>query len=315
MPNGEDRKLKFVVKVRDPETDEFKPIYIAPDATDKVRGDVKLSDAIDSDLNAAEGMTAATPKAVKDAMAKVNKKVDKESEDPQSVASDLTINGKLSTKKDLTVDGKATIGQGADITGSLTVSNNLSVTGSETVTGKLNANGGLTVVGETNVGNVTSTGSITSETVTVNDTLDVTGNTTVGGDISTSGSITAEKDITTNGNLNAVDVKASGNVDVTGQMTVTGTSQFSDLLSAEKGVKVPEGQFFEGNLQGTAAKATQLDIEEDVGSKIEPVYFSGGKPVACGDYLGVTVVSESKPEEEHVLFWIEPEESDKRLEG
>ena len=280
MPNGEDRKLGFVVKVRDPETDEFKPIYIAPDATDTVRGDVKLSDVIDSDLNAAEGMTAATPKAVKDAMSEVNKKVDKETEDPQAVVSDLSIGGKLSTSSDLDVAGKATVKQGADITGDLTVSRNLSIGGTETVTGRLNANGGLTVVGETSTGNITSSGDISAE----------------GAGSFGSGNFTND-------------------VEIGGQLTVTGESEFSGKMVAQKGITVPEGETFTGNLTGTADKVKQLDIEEDVGSKIEPVYFSGGKPVACGDYLGVTVVSETKPEGEQVLFWIEPEEKDKRLEG
>lgn len=38
---------------------------LVADATDAVKGITKLSDAIDSDLNAASGVTAATPKAVK----------------------------------------------------------------------------------------------------------------------------------------------------------------------------------------------------------------------------------------------------------
>ena len=54
MPNGADKKLNFVAKVYDPTAKEFKPIYIAPDATDKVQGDVKLSDATNSTLNAAK---------------------------------------------------------------------------------------------------------------------------------------------------------------------------------------------------------------------------------------------------------------------
>lgn len=93
MPNGADKKLNFVAKVYDPTAKEFKPIYIAPDATDKVQGDVKLSDATNSTLNAAEGMTAATPAAVKAVQDNANKKLDKETDTAQTVKSAVTFSG------------------------------------------------------------------------------------------------------------------------------------------------------------------------------------------------------------------------------
>ena len=93
MPNGADKKLNFVAKVYDPTAKEFKPIYIAPDATDKVQGDVKLSDATNSTLNAATGMTAATPAAVKSVQDNANKKLDKEITTAQTVKSAVTFSG------------------------------------------------------------------------------------------------------------------------------------------------------------------------------------------------------------------------------
>lgn len=93
MPNGADKKLNFVAKVYDPIAKEFKPIYIAPDATDKVQGDVKLSDATNSTLNAAEGMTAATPAAVKAANDNANNKLDKTTTSAQTVKSAVTFSG------------------------------------------------------------------------------------------------------------------------------------------------------------------------------------------------------------------------------
>lgn len=93
MPNGADKKLNFVAKVYDPVAKEFKPIYIAPDATDKVQGDVKLSDATNSTLNAAEGMTAATPAAVKAANDNANNKLDKTTSTAQTVKSAVTFSG------------------------------------------------------------------------------------------------------------------------------------------------------------------------------------------------------------------------------
>ena len=65
MPNGEDKRLNFTLKIWDAQANAYRPVYIAPDGTDTVQGDVKLSDATNSTLNAASGMTAATPAAVK----------------------------------------------------------------------------------------------------------------------------------------------------------------------------------------------------------------------------------------------------------
>lgn len=69
-PNDESMKSNFVAKVWDKKAKEYKPIYTAPDATDEVRGDVYLSDDIDSADDAKKSVTAATPKAVKDALEK-----------------------------------------------------------------------------------------------------------------------------------------------------------------------------------------------------------------------------------------------------
>lgn len=68
-PNG------FTARVYDPLNQEWRPIYQAPDATNAVQGDVFLSDAVDSTLNAATGMTAATPAAVKAANDNANTKI------------------------------------------------------------------------------------------------------------------------------------------------------------------------------------------------------------------------------------------------
>lgn len=103
MPNGADKKLNFVAKVYDPVAKDFKPIYIAPDATDKVQGDVKLSDATDSTLNASQGMTAATPAAVKAANDNANNKLDKTTPEPQTVAGQVTFNSLVTGNKGITV--------------------------------------------------------------------------------------------------------------------------------------------------------------------------------------------------------------------
>lgn len=65
-PN-DNTQLNFTAKVWDTTAKAWKPIYIAPDATSAIRGDVYLSDAVNSTDNAATGVTAATPAAVKNA--------------------------------------------------------------------------------------------------------------------------------------------------------------------------------------------------------------------------------------------------------
>ena len=76
-PNDRSKLLNFVAKVYDPVAKAYKPIYEAPDATNSVYGDVLLSDATDSELNAATGVTAATPKAVKTVNDALANKLDK----------------------------------------------------------------------------------------------------------------------------------------------------------------------------------------------------------------------------------------------
>ena len=141
MPNGADKKLNFVAKVYDPAAKEFKPIYIAPDATDKVQGDVKLSDATDSTLNAAEGMTAATPAAVKAVQDDANKKLDKETTTAQTVKSAVTfsglVTGSAGFKGNLTgnVTGNASTASQLQTPRTISVKSGTSAAGSATFSG------------------------------------------------------------------------------------------------------------------------------------------------------------------------------------
>lgn len=103
MPNGEDKKLNFTFKVWDETAGAYRPVYIAPDATDTVQGDVKLSDAIDSELDAANGMTAASPKAVKMVQDSANNKLDKVAGADQTVVSKVTFNNTIVVNQGITV--------------------------------------------------------------------------------------------------------------------------------------------------------------------------------------------------------------------
>lgn len=103
MPNGKNKQLNFTLKVWDAAAGAYRPVYIAPDATDKVQGDVKLSDATNSTANAASGMTAATPAAVKAVADAAGNKLDKLTSADQTVASKVTFNNSVIGNKGITV--------------------------------------------------------------------------------------------------------------------------------------------------------------------------------------------------------------------
>lgn len=94
-PNDSTMKNNFVAKVYDPTLKTYRPIYIAPDATDNKRGEVWLSDATDATNSAATGVVAATPKAVKAVNDNANNKLDKTTANAQSVKSPTTFTGRV----------------------------------------------------------------------------------------------------------------------------------------------------------------------------------------------------------------------------
>lgn len=94
-PNDSTMKNNFVAKVYDPTLKTYRPIYVAPDATDNKRGEVWLSDATNATDNAATGVVAATPKAVKAVNDNANNKLDKTIATAQSVKSPTTFEGKV----------------------------------------------------------------------------------------------------------------------------------------------------------------------------------------------------------------------------
>lgn len=94
-PNDSTMKNNFVAKVYDPTLKTYRPIYVAPDATNNKRGEVWLSDAIDATDSAATGVVAATPKAVKAVNDNANNKLDKTTANAQSVTSPTTFAGRV----------------------------------------------------------------------------------------------------------------------------------------------------------------------------------------------------------------------------
>lgn len=94
-PNDSTMKNNFVAKVYDPTFKTYRPIYVAPDATDNKRGEVWLSDATNATDSAATGVVAATPKAVKAVNDNANNKLDKTTATAQSIKSPTTFKGKV----------------------------------------------------------------------------------------------------------------------------------------------------------------------------------------------------------------------------
>lgn len=94
-PNDAAKLLNFVAKVYDPKARAWKPVYELPDATNQVHGGVYLSDAVNETSNAATGVVAATPKAVKIVNDNANNKLDKTTGAAQNVASAVTFAGKI----------------------------------------------------------------------------------------------------------------------------------------------------------------------------------------------------------------------------
>jgi hypothetical protein len=97
-PNNKSKLLNFVAKVYDPIAKTYKPIYEAPDATSEVYGDVLLSDKVDETLDAATGVTAATPKALSDLD---KRKLDLKSSKDQTVSGPVHFNGRATFGQEL----------------------------------------------------------------------------------------------------------------------------------------------------------------------------------------------------------------------
>lgn len=149
MPNGADKKLNFVAKVWDEVAQAYRPIYIAPDATDTVQGDVKLSDATDSLLDAANGMTAATPKAVKAVQDNANNKLDKVAGADQTVASKVTFQNEQTFSKGAVIPSgyylTGDVEGNASTATTLETSRNISVKSGNATAGSANFNGSANI--------------------------------------------------------------------------------------------------------------------------------------------------------------------------
>lgn len=128
-PNDSTMKNNFVAKVYDPTLKTYRPIYVAPDATDNKRGEVWLSDATNATDNAATGVVAATPKAVKAVNDNANNKLDKTTANEQSVKSPTTFAGRITGNGGFTGNLTGNVTGNADTATKLKTARSISVKG------------------------------------------------------------------------------------------------------------------------------------------------------------------------------------------
>lgn len=128
-PNDSTMKNNFVAKVYDPTLKTYRPIYVAPDATDNKRGEVWLSDATNATDSAATGVVAATPKAVKAVNDNANNKLDKTTTNAQSVKSPTTFAGRVTGNGGFTGNLIGNVTGNADTATKLKTARSISVKG------------------------------------------------------------------------------------------------------------------------------------------------------------------------------------------
>lgn len=128
-PNDSTMKNNFVAKVYDPTLKTYRPIYVAPDATDNKRGEVWLSDATNATDSAATGVVAATPKAVKAVNDNANNKLDKTTTNAQSVKSPTTFAGRVTGNGGFTGNLTGNVTGNADTATKLKTARSISVKG------------------------------------------------------------------------------------------------------------------------------------------------------------------------------------------
>lgn len=128
-PNDSTMKNNFVAKVYDPTLKTYRPIYIAPDATNNKRGEVWLSDATNATDSAATGVVAATPKAVKAVNDNANNKLDKTTTNAQSVKSPTTFAGRITGNGGFTGNLTGNVTGNADTATKLQTARSISVKG------------------------------------------------------------------------------------------------------------------------------------------------------------------------------------------
>lgn len=308
MPNGEDKRLNFTLKIWDAQANAYRPVYIAPDGTDKVQGDVKLSDATNSTLNAASGMTAATPAAVKAVQDNANNKLDKVSGADQTIASKVTFNNAITAQRGVTVPtGQFFTGNlsgNATTATTLQTARTISLTGR--VTGSASFNGGANASIATTIaaGSITGTdiadnaitsakiadGTITSADVGFN----YAGSSSKGGVANSAVKLATPRTIALAGDViaSAVNFDGTSNISLTASIGAGKVVTAALADGAVTSAKIADGTIAAGDVGfnyagsstkgGTASSATRVNsaalTNQDLNNYIGGVnfYYAGG---------------------------------------
>lgn len=292
MPNGEDKRLNFTFKVWDATAGAYRPVYIAPDATNTVQGDVKLSDATNSTLNAASGMTAATPAAVKAVADTAKNKLDKVASADQTVASKVTFNNSVIGNAGITVpSGKYFTGNlsgNATTATTLQTARKISLTGR--VTGSATFNGGA----DASIATTIAAGSITTADIADNAITSAkiangaVGSTDVGfnyaGSSSKGGAATSAAKLST-----ARTITLAG--DVTGSVSFDGSANVSITTAIGAG-KIVTADLADGAV--TSAKIANGTIAAgDVAFNYADSSSKGGAATSAAKVNGVELTSQN----------------------
>lgn len=292
MPNGEDKRLNFTFKIWDATAGAYRPVYIAPDATDTVQGDVKLSDATNSTLNAASGMTAATPAAVKAVADSTNNKLDKVTSADQTVASKVTFNNSVIGNKGITVPS----GQffNGNLSGNATTATTLqtarTITLAGRVTGSASFNGGANATITTTIaaGSITGTdladGAVTSAkiadgTITTADIgFNYAGSSSKGGVATSAAKLSTARTISLTG-------------DMTGSISFDGSTNVS--LATTLGAEVVGTNELAANSVTSAKIADGTITSTDVGFNYAGSPSKGGAATSANKLNGVALTNQN----------------------
>ena len=292
MPNGADKLLNFTLKVWDDTAKAYRPVYIAPDATNAVQGDVKLSDAVNSTLDAANGMTAATPKAVKTVQDSANNKLDKTTGTDQTVASKVAFSNSITVNKGVTVPtGQFFTGNlSGNATTATTLQTSRKITLTGRVTGSANFNGGADASIATTIaaGSITGTdladNSITSAKI-VDGTIasadvgfNYAGSSSKGGAATSAAKLTTARTITLTG-------------DVTGSVSFDGSANVS--LASTLGAGVVGTNELAANAVTSAKIADGTITSADVGFNYAGSSSKGGAATSAAKVNGVVLTNQN----------------------
>lgn len=292
MPNGEDKRLNFTLKIWDATADAYRPVYIAPDATNTVQGDVKLSDATNSTLNAASGMTAATPAAVKAVADTAANKLDKVASADQTVASKVTFNNAVVGNKGITVPtGQYFTG---NLSGNATTATTLQtartialtgrVTGSASFNGGANASIATTIAAGSITGTDIANNAITSAKIADGTITSADVGFNYAGSSSKGGAATSAVQLAT-----ARTISLAG--DITGSTSFNGTANVS--IATTLGAGVVGTNEIAANAVTSAKIADGTITAGDVGFNYALGATKGGNAVMANDLRTVQSITSS----------------------